>query len=250
MCHVSRGHEGILSKMLEVRARMGFVLRPHLCADRPATRLPTASRQGSHHHGMDNGKGPTLVHGVRGRAREVIESRTQEQQRSGNVARRRSTVFLQRQWQGTGATCTATGPHAAASHALPCYDASISTADDATSTSTAYDRQGSWERSTSPSSRDVHDWSACTRYGSSSSYHALGINWTDDSLSCSTLVPYGTCHHIPEGWPSPTEVEQTFEGDEEGGRQSLAAPAVDCSRDAEAGREEQHQEPSHRQCDR
>ena len=103
--------------------------------------------------------------------------------------------------------------------------------------------KGAGKGATSPSSYDAYDWSACTRYGSSSSYHALGINWTDGSLSCSTLVSYRTCHDIQTGWPSSTKVKQTFEGDEEGGRQSLAAPAVDSSRDAEAGREEQHQEP-------
>ena len=245
MCHVPRGNERFVPTMLEMWSRVGFMLRPHLRANRPAASYLQPADRTASTMGWSMAWIQFWFVEPKIEDKKVVKSWSQKQQESRILARWGLAIPPQGQWQGTGAVSASTGPYAAI-HALSSYDATDSSTDDATSTSTAYERQGCWKRSTSTSSYDAHDWSACNRYGSPSSHHALGIDWTDDSLSCSTLVPCssaGTDCDPQAGRPCPTKVEQTFEGDEERGGQPVAASSSHCPRDAETGREEQYQKP-------
>ena len=240
MCDLSRGDERDVSPVLEMRSRVEQLLRPILHSARPPQPvIQSAIWQTTSLGWTAMGESPVELMESAFPYEAILKSRQEkQQQRQQFMARWRPSTSWQRTWQRTGARfCTGSD---GTFHALPAHDAPISTAYDAASLATTYERQGCWQRRCATASNDATKFD-----GPCSSGYAMGIYGADDADANNPnefLYDARTSYDVSARWTSPTEAESIAQRDEEGGGQPSPTSPVHCSRDAEAGREEQHQD--------
>ena len=238
MCDMSCGDERDVPSVLEMWSRMGQLLRPILHSTRsPQPVVQSAIWQTTSLGWTAMGWSPikflesTLPH------QALCQSRPEKQQRQQFMARWRSPTSWKRTWQRARAKFW-TGSDGTL-FALPEHDASVSTAHDAASLTTTYDRQGCWKRSCTAASHD-----ATEHIGSCSSNNALGTIGTNDADADSpNMLIYDAraSHDLSSRWTSSTKAESTSQRDEEGRGQLTSTSPIHSPRDAETRPEEQHQ---------
>ena len=238
MYDMSCGDERDVPSVLEVRSRVEQLLRPILHSARPPQSVVQSTIWQTTSLGWTAmGESPVELMESTFPYETIFKSRQEkQQQRQQFMARWRHSTSWQRTWQRTGARfCTGSD---GTFHALPAHVAPISTAYDAASLAATYERQGCWQRRCATASNDATKFD-----GPCSSGYAMGTYGTDDADANNPnefLYDARASHDVSTRRTSPTEAESTAQRDEEGGQPSPTSP-VHRSRDAEAGREEQHQ---------